>query len=260
MYGSNGGSNPVCDAAVYEDSDRIGDGFAAGCSGGGRYFCGVLFDELIEFQDNMPFGAAMNMAFDEALLEEVRAPALRVYRWERPAVSFGYFMKYNSVAAAWPGRDLVRRMTGGGLVLHGEDVTYTLVIPSKHPLFARSPREIYREVHAVIAGLLAEDGDSPLLAAAPVAAGNGACFESPVEHDVIVRGKKIAGAAMRRTRHGLLLQGSIQGARDNGMLRCRLARAFGRHVDGLASGPALIARAAALAASKYSTVAWTERV
>ena len=94
----------------------------------------VLFEELTEIVDAEPRGAALNMALDEVLLAEAIAPALRVYQWACPAVSFGYFGRHAEVAAEFPEREMVRRWTGGGTVLHGEDITYSLFVPKAHPL------------------------------------------------------------------------------------------------------------------------------
>ncbi len=69
----------------------------------------------------------MNMAIDEALLEYATVPAIRFYRWHFPALSFGYFGKFRDVVDYVSARDLVRRWTGGGMVFHGEDLTYSIV-------------------------------------------------------------------------------------------------------------------------------------
>src|SRR5258706_396408 len=82
---------------------------------------------------------------------------------------------------AGAGREVVRRMTGGGAVPHGEDVTYSLVAPAAHAFASRGPRDIYRAVHEAIATLLAGVGENTELANAPGRAGSGVCFESPAE-------------------------------------------------------------------------------
>jgi lipoate-protein ligase A len=92
-----------------------------------------LFDHLCEVHDPEPHAAALNMAIDEALLRTAREPLLRIYRWARPAVSFGYFGKWADVHRAWPEREAVRRWTGGGIVPHGDDLTYSLIVPREHP-------------------------------------------------------------------------------------------------------------------------------
>ena len=220
----------------------------------------MLFGNIAEIRDDTPRSAPLNMALDEVLLAGARTPVLRIYRWERDAVSFGYFGKYAPASAAWPGREIVRRMTGGGVVPHGRDLTYSLIVPGDHAFAALSPRDVYRAVHETIAGLLAGNGMTPALAARPGRAGTGVCFESPAEFDLLALGKKIAGAAMRRTKRGLLLQGSIQEIADLEMLRPRLASAFATEVIAVKYEPQQFAAAESLAAEKYATREWTMRV
>lgn len=177
--------------------------------------------------------AAANMAADFLLLK--RYPArdharLRAYGWHRPAFSFGYSQKIEWVRARLPadaeGAELVRRPTGGGLVDHREDWTYALVLPRGHALEAARATDSYRAVHAALAAALracgqpaglkercdppapGPDGDTPGCAAGP---GPGVCFTRPELFDVIDPddGRKIAGAAQKRTKDGLLFQGSL---------------------------------------------------
>ena len=56
----------------------------------------MLFEEIIEIIDPEPHDAALNMAIDEALLQTASLPLLRVYRWSRPAVSVGYFGRFDA--------------------------------------------------------------------------------------------------------------------------------------------------------------------
>ena len=106
----------------------------------------MTFGELGVIEDRNFRSAAMNMAIDEALLETTTIATIRFYRWDHPALSFGYFGKLADVAA-YSDRDCVRRWTGGGIVLHGDDLTYSLVIPAAHPAFAESPMSVYENVH-----------------------------------------------------------------------------------------------------------------
>ena len=220
----------------------------------------MLFEKMIEIREDTPRSAPLNMALDEVLLRDAREPLLRIYRWEGAAVSFGYFGKYAPVAAAWPGRAIVRRMTGGGVVPHGLDLTYSLIVPEGHAFAARSPRDVYRVVHEALGALLAGDGEAPALAVPPIGAGTGICFESPAEFDLLARGRKVAGAALRRTRHGLLLQGSIQELPALETLRTHLASAFAPQVLAAECTPSQLAAAESLAAEKYATPEWTMRV
>ena len=78
----------------------------------------TLFAALDFYHDRAPHSAAMNMAIDEALLEYAAVPLIRFYRWQSPALSFGYFGRFTDVASYQCERDLVRRWTGGGIVFH----------------------------------------------------------------------------------------------------------------------------------------------
>src|SRR5436309_11613167 len=109
-----------------------------------------MFAALDIYHDLSARAAAMNMAIDEALLEYATLPSIRFYRWHSPALSFGYFGRFSDVAAYAPQRDLVRRWTGGGIVFHGDDLTYSIVIPANHTAFAESSASIYDKVHRAL--------------------------------------------------------------------------------------------------------------
>src|ERR1700716_2090288 len=169
-----------------------------------------MLGELHVYDDREPKSAALNMAVDEALLAEVPAPTLRFYRWRQPSLSFGYFGLYAEVAGQSREREIVRRWTGGGIVPHGDDLTYSVIIPASHSFFAPSSPEIYSALHDAIRGALDANGVQATLAnsAAPKVSEN--CFANAVRADVMSGEQKIAGAAHRRSRAGLLHQGSIQ--------------------------------------------------
>jgi len=160
-----------------------------------------------------PRGAAYNMALDEALLEampRLQRPVLRFYGWTEPAASFGYFQKYSEVERATLLRPLVRRPTGGGIVPHDADWTYSLAFPAGHEWHSLRAEESYRRVHewiqAAFAGLKVETE----LATCCKKSAPGQCFVGYEKSDVLWRGSKIAGAAQRRNKLGLLIQGSVQ--------------------------------------------------
>ena len=154
-----------------------------------------------------PGEAAWNMAVDEALLGESSVPVLRLYAWSSPAATFGYFQRYEEIAAATPLRPLIRRCTGGGLVPHDGDWTYSLIIPPGHDWYALKADESYRRVHDWVSRSM---GNGAILAECCDVEGKGRCFVGYEKHDVLLEGKKIAGAAQRRNRSGLMIQGSIQ--------------------------------------------------
>src|SRR5262245_59664521 len=93
----------------------------------------VIFDEITVINDLETRGAALNMALDEALLGTLARPAIRVYGWKVPSITIGYFGRIDEAVSKWPEREVARRWTGGGIVLHGEDITFSLIIPAGHP-------------------------------------------------------------------------------------------------------------------------------
>ncbi len=240
------------------------------------------------------------MALDEAFLrlcggegqpgdDRAGLPAMRVYRWTRPSVSFGYFGRCATVRADFPQRAPVRRWTGGGVVAHGDadDWTYALIVPRPHPLALLPPPESYRCIHSALAAALRATGaDGIELAADPNTslggprqdAASGACFTHPVRADLFQNGRKVAGAAQRRTRLGLLHQGSVQGLASvvwDAAQRDALFAAFtlalagpsaaaARREDNLAHESAryqtALNLAASLAREKYGTAAWLEKI
>ena len=211
---------------------------------------------MIEVLDPEPHDAALNMAIDETLLRAASRPTLRIYRWARPAVSFGYFGKWSDALAAGPGREIVRRWTGGGIVPHGDDLTFSLIVPRAHPFFAVSPRESYRAIHECVAKAL---GDASLAATA-VSQSSPACFENPVQHDVLIADRKVAGGAQRRTKCGLLHQGSIQNVDAPAPLSAALKREFSKRLSTFPLNSKSQIAAALLAQKKYATDEWTRRV
>ena len=219
----------------------------------------VLFEELIDVVDPEPHSAALNMAIDEILLTGAVAPILRVYRWSRPAVSFGYFSKYAEVASQWPQRDPVRRWTGGGIVLHGDDLTYSILVPRTHLSFLRSSIEVYGAVHEAMRRALETNRITATLAERPIPKVSEDCFANAVRADVLIGDRKIAGAAHRRSRFGLLHQGSIQTPDLPEKFREDFARNLCERFEKKAIEAGLLERAEQIAAAKYGTDAWLKR-
>ncbi len=166
-------------------------------------------------------GAAENMAVDFLLLQrypQADVPRFRHYGWRGPAFTFGYSQKIAFVRSALPPGetfDLCRRATGGGVVDHRDDWTYALVIPRGHPLEDVRATQSYREVHECIATALQRQG-VPAVAKkttepAETTGPEGVCFQRAELYDVVHTGtgEKIAGAAQKRNKRGLLFQGSL---------------------------------------------------
>jgi lipoyl(octanoyl) transferase len=230
-----------------------------------------LFVDLAIYHDESPHSAAMNMAIDEALLETAVVPTIRFYRWRSPALSFGYFGKFSDVAIYAAERDLVRRWTGGGIVFHGEDLTYSTVIPASDPVCDESSIAIYEKIHRALCDTLVKTGQRAVVAggvdpggfsAATRAAVNASgynCFANPVRADVMMDGRKIAGAAQRRTRRGLLQQGSIQGFAMKTDLAQKFAQALSANCSEFEANEEIFRRAREFAQQKYGTESWQRR-
>lgn len=222
----------------------------------------MKLDELTLWLDEVPHGAALNMALDEAMLESAKGVWLRVYRWERPSLSIGFSQALTLVPderLAWP---LVRRWTGGGVVVHDGDWTYTLAAPPGTVLCEERAAETYRWIHEAMIEAMDETGlQGGVLQPEHTSDGMGVCFVEPAKFDVVWQGRKVAGAAQRRTKLGFLHQGSVQDI----PLPEGFAAVFARHLalqvtvaDREQAMAALLPRAEVLEETKYGTAGWTE--
>jgi lipoate-protein ligase A len=209
------------------------------------------------------------MALDEALLEampRLGEPVLRLYGWLEPAATFGYFQKIAEVEHATVLRPLIRRPTGGGLVPHDADWTYSLMFPANHAWHALRAEESYRRVHEWICAAFARIGVRAEVASGCRKAGPGQCFVGHEKFDLLWQGRKIAGAAQRRTRAGLLIQGSVQppplalAKVDWQQAMCDVAgQSFGAQWSEFELDMALRERAEALTCEKYAQPAYNRK-
>ena len=225
-----------------------------------------LFADLAIYHDESSHLAAMNMAIDQALLETAVGPTIRFYRWRFPALSFGYFGKFSDVAIYAAERDLVRRWTGGGIVFHGDDLTYSIVIPASDPVFDESSIAIYEKIHRALCSALTDhnEGAELVTVASQLRAGvrgscENDCFANPVRADVMMDGRKIAGAAQRRTRRGLLQQGSIQGFARKTDLAQKFAQALSANCSEFEITKAILKQAQEVGQQKYGTESWLRK-
>lgn len=175
------------------------------------------FGDIVE-PESLP--GAENMARDEAMLEAAAdgKPGARLYRWSEPTLSLGYFQRERPAEPRWASLPSVRRLSGGGAILHDREWTYAVALPPTHRA-VRRPTELYDRVHDLIRGAFAaigvplrrrgtspDEGDEPFL-----------CFERGDERDLVVsspdvgddRVTKIVGSAQRRRRGAVLQHGSV---------------------------------------------------
>lgn len=177
----------------------------------------LLCDVLV---DAAPRSGAVNMRLDEQMLQQVvedgSKAVARVYRWDCPTVSLGYFQHLDAeIAPQLASCPRVRRITGGGAILHDQELTYSCVVPSDHPVRSE-PVRLYELLHDAVITLLAEQGitasmrqhitdwkppetsEDPFL-----------CFLRSDARDVVIDGQKVLGSAQRRRRGNILQHGSI---------------------------------------------------
>ena len=215
--------------------------------------------------DSGPCDHAFNMALDEVLLElapKLQRPVLRFYGWTQPAASFGYFQRIADIERATHLRPLVRRPTGGGLVPHDADWTYSVAIPTNHLWYELRASESYERMHQWIQSAFNALGVATELALCCRKEIPGQCFAGYEKSDVLRLGRKIAGAAQRRTKTGLLIQGSVQPP-PPGVTRAQWRRSMSEVTRNDWSGLELSARMTtqvhALVSEKYSRAEYNRR-
>ena len=161
--------------------------------------------------------AAMNMAIDEAILivqKEQPYPTLRFYDWTKPAFSFGYFqdisLEVDVEVCRTEGIELVKRMTGGGTVVHGWDLTYSLILPRHTGEMGVS--EAYQRIGGCLVNAFVkldiparcyDSSDDSAQSTQNI------CLTNAAAHDVMCNDKKLAGVSVRRDRYGIMFQGYI---------------------------------------------------
>ncbi len=165
--------------------------------------------------DKIPSSGAWNMAVDEALLESAvqhHDCTVRIYRWNAATVSLGYFQPAGHTALYPQLADLpvVRRLSGGGAIVHHHEMTYSCMVPAAHPL-AADPTALYGRAHEAIITILAGHGITAVLRGDEAHGSEEPllCFGRGDRHDIVVDGHKIVGSAQRRRRGSILQHGSL---------------------------------------------------
>ncbi len=163
--------------------------------------------------------AVVNMSADLLLLERYPRPdrvRFRAYAWSEPAYTFGVSQSWDKYRALVPPHcQLVRRCTGGGLVSHLDDWTFALVIPAGHPVAAKDAMASYALVHRAMAEALRAQGQAVQLVPHKEEPRDyrqpDHCAERAEPNDLVRSddGRKVAGAAQKRSKCGLLIEGYV---------------------------------------------------
>ncbi|OGR62778.1 MAG: hypothetical protein A2X31_06605 [Elusimicrobia bacterium GWB2_63_22] len=223
-----------------------------------------------------PLDVYEQMAADEALCETMPAPyLLRFYNWAEPGITFGYSQRRKAVqqaidAAGCPITAVTRRPTGGGIVFHETDLTFSFIFPSPGAYF--EPGKTYDRLHRAINAEYARLGVSfdllnektkDYAVNDPVMN----CFAKPVNMDILYNGKKVLGGALRKFGDHMLYQASFQApdARTNAKMHRNavikaLGGEYGLEWEAAAMPEPAQQKAAEIAAAKYRAASWNERI
>ncbi len=180
--------------------------------------------------DSGPGSASYNMALDEAIATFVRRgslpPVLRLYGWDRPSLSLGYFQRTSGIDAGYCEAEdipIVRRPTGGRAILHGDELTYSFSACICQGTFSKGLLDSYKKISSAFHLAFRKTGicTEPKLRRekGSVLAGSPLCFQSSSYGEILINDRKIVGSAQKRWGDGLLQQGSIPYSYDRDRLR-----------------------------------------
>ncbi len=165
--------------------------------------------------------AAANMELDAALLfdlQEEKEGILHLYDWDHDAATYGHFIDpenfLNMEGVRKYHLDLAKRPTGGGIIFHNCDLAFSVLVPATSPWFSSNPLDNYAFINNRVIWAIQKMIGKPaeLLPEEPIPLDQQCrsfCMAKPTKYDVMIQGKKIGGAAQRKTRDGFLHQGSI---------------------------------------------------
>ena len=158
-----------------------------------------------------------NMATDEAVLiglqKGISDPILRIYKWDPPTISIGYFQKHSDIdfeKCSEDGIMVVRRLTGGRAVLHDIELTYSILFTDvdftpfkKKEIFEYIARALTESLH-----LLGIDAKMAEKSRGDLKSPN--CFASPAQYEIETKGKqKLIGSAQVIKKNVVLQHGAI---------------------------------------------------
>jgi lipoyl(octanoyl) transferase len=180
--------------------------------------------DMWRFIDAGPGTASFNMAADEAISlsvrKEVSPPTLRLYSWEAPSVSIGFFQKIASCNIGYCMRHhipVVRRMTGGRALFHSDDITYSFSVRTKDD-FSQGLLDSYRKISDAFIRAFLKTGLAPEFTLIRTTrhdptfrstAKSPLCFQSISYGELTIQNRKVIGSAQKRWPGGLLQQGTI---------------------------------------------------
>lgn len=194
---------------------------------------------------NGPEHAFMNMALDEAISEAVRQknspPTLRLYQWDRPSISIGYFQKISDIDADYCRENdypVVRRLTGGRAILHNMELTYSLSSLHNSYPFNGSLLDNYKTISsALLSGLksIGIEAEMSFVKKRNEGHRDPACFKAASYGEITVDSRKIIGSAQKRYKNGFMQHGSILFNFNSHELGSALMESTGNNFNGIGS-------------------------
>lgn len=151
------------------------------------------------------------MEADSRRLEDPK-PCLRFYEWNGPSATYGYFLNPSDYFKTDSDLGLARRPTGGGVILHVDDLAFSIIVPASHPFYALNSLHSYQMINSLVLQAIQKVIPSKelyLQEDLPEAPRGGFCMAKATKYDLLHDGKKVGGAAQRKTKKGLLHQCSL---------------------------------------------------
>ncbi|MDR1683971.1 MAG: hypothetical protein LBR90_00715 [Elusimicrobiota bacterium] len=227
------------------------------------------------FVESVALDVYGQMALDDILVPRAaQGLALaRFYNWRQtPAATFGYAQFENTARSQIQEagiKEFTRRPTGGGVVLHKDDLTFSLIFTQAANL---KPSQIYSRLHALIKEEFERSGVALGVYNAqsdyrPAVGGvSQNCFTNPVADDLMRRGGgKVLGGAIRRFGGAILYQGSLQlpAARQNKAYQSIIKTAALKFLEAKEEreilSNAVLNEAYSLAHGRYGAKEWVEK-
>ena len=163
--------------------------------------------------------SVFNMAADDSLLRAQATapqPTLRLYQWATRALSFGYFQDIPTLvdvdACMGAGIELIRRPTGGGVVVHDGSLTFTIVVPAGSREIPAPEDAAYQRVGEIAVDAFRRLGVQTRTATEAPPDDDKLpnwCMLHAVRNDVLHGSRKVAGVSRRAIRQGALYQAYV---------------------------------------------------
>lgn len=175
----------------------------------------MFFDNNFRLIVSKELSAKNNTYIDKALFKAFHSDSLailRLYSWEN-SISFGVGQNpcaYEALIKEYS-YNYAKRITGGGVLFHGNDISYSLVLPAKF-LENKGVKETYEFLcqflllfytNLGLEASFAKDTKGIFLSKNPF------CQVGFEAYDIIIKGKKIGGNAQKRSKNVIFQHGSI---------------------------------------------------